>query len=114
MKFTLFSALSGRLDELDYKTVFSNTKYLALKHETESKKMKEPMVILTKSGIRILKEKWGIMVNKNGYKSTNAINLNSTKYLERSGDTQKLDDYLLNLVLPFYTKPERYRMIEMN
>ena len=98
------------MDEFDYKTIFNNTKYLALKHETENNNKKEPMVILTKSGISILKEKWGKAVNKNGDKSTNAINPKSTIYLERRGDAQIYDNFLLNLVLPFYTEPERYMM----
>ena len=101
--------MSRKLDEFDYKTIFNNPKYLALKHETVTCK-KEPMVILTKIGISILKEKWGKVVNKNGNKSTNVINPKLTLYLERHDDAITYDNFILKLVLAFYTKPERYRM----
>ena len=96
---------------MDYKTIFNNVKYLALKHETGNSEKKDPMVILTKSGIGVLREKWGETVNKYGDKSTNAEYPKAPISRERHADAQRYDNLLLDQLLPFYTPPERYSFI---
>ena len=99
--------MGPRLDDGDYKTICNNVKYLALKEETVKGNMKFPMVILTKSGVSYLKEKWGRSVNKNGERSNNKENQPTTTSTEGHADAQRIDNDLINLILPFFTDPER-------
>ena len=103
----LFSALGPRLDEGDYKTICNNVKYLALKEETVHGNKKDPMVTLTKSGVSYLEEKWGISVDKKGEKRNNKGNRTPTTLSEQHANVQRLDNHLINLILPFFTDPER-------
>ena len=103
----LFSALGPRLDEGDYKTICNNVKYLALKEETVHGNKKDPMVTLTKSGVSYLEEKWGISVDKNGEKRTTKGNQTPKTSSEQRVDAQILDNHLINLILPFFTDPDR-------
>ena len=99
--------MGPRLDDGDYKTICNNVKYLALKEETVKGNMKFPMVIVAKSGVSYLKEKWGRSVNKNGERSNNKENQPTTSSTERHADAQRIDNDLINLILPFFTDPER-------
>jgi hypothetical protein len=97
--------LLPRLDEADLKTITSNPKYKALKKETMDKDSNGSLVILTKAGVAYLKETCGADVDKNGVKrqERNACTPISAK---RHKNAQKVDNDLLNLVLPFFTDPE--------
>jgi hypothetical protein len=104
----IFSALSVRLDEGDFKTIIENPKYKALKFETLQKT--EPMVILNPSGVLYLKEKWGLNLNKNGEKRM----LNETvkesvnhSVVNKQKDMQRLENRMLSLVTTYYTSPEK-------
>ena len=95
------------MDQNDYNTICDNVKYLALKHETAAGCVDEPLVILTKSGVSYLKQQWGKTVNKNGKKCKNAENNPPPQTFARHADAQRVDNDLLNIVLPFYKDPER-------
>ena len=103
----LFSALAPRLDDGDYKTICNNVKYHVLKEETINGSTKDPMVILTKSGVTYLKEKLGVSVDKNGTKRTNKENQTPKTSAKHHAEAQRLDNHLINLILPFFTDPER-------
>ena len=64
------------------------------------------MLTLTKSGVLCLKEKWGISVDKNGEKRINKENQTPTTPKQHA-HAQKLDNHLINLILPFFTAPDR-------
>ena len=94
-----------RLDEADLKTITNNPKYKALKKENMDKDSNGSLVILTIAGLAYLKETCGADVDKNRGKrqELNACTSISTK---RHKNAQKVDNDLLNLVLPFVTDPE--------
>ena len=102
-----FSALGNRLDEGDYRTIIDNPKYKVLKHETENKI--KGMIILNPSGVTLLKDKWGLSVNKNGDKRLKHDTLpqgDKEMIAGRMKDIQKLNNKILNLVLGYYHEPK--------
>ena len=79
---------------------------LALKEETKIGEEHDPLVILTKRGIAYLDKQWSKQVNKNGKK----VHGKSSRVLEipeRQANVQRLDNRIINLVLPFYKAPDR-------
>ena len=88
-----------------------NPKYKALKFETMNKT--DQCVILTTAGVSYLKEKWGEVVNKNGMKIgpksfLHVISHKKNTSAPKHADLQRFDNRLYNLVVPFYTLPERF------
>ena len=89
-----------------------NPKYKALKFETMNKT--DQCVILTTAGVSYLKEKCGEVVNKNGMKIVDPKSflhvISHTKNASafKNADIQRFDNRLFNLVVPFYTLPERF------
>ena len=73
--------------------------------ENMNKDSNGSLVILTKAGVAYLKEICGVNVDKNGVKrqEKNACTPISSK---RQKNAQKVDNDLLNIVLPFFDDPE--------
>ena len=102
-----FSALGNRLDEGDYRTIMDNHKYKILKYETDNRI--NGMIVLNPSGVSLLKEKWGLTVNKNGDKRRNHDTLpggEKEMISLRKKDIRKLNNRILKLVLSYYHEPK--------
>ena len=69
----------------------------------------DPMVILTNFGLTYLKNQWGENVNKNGKKNEDKVKPkpDETVTQVKHADVQRFDNRLINLLLPYYTSPEK-------
>lgn len=109
------STLGPRLNLEDFKTITNNVKYLALRQEAAHGGSEDPLVILTKSGVEYLQKQWGKSVNKNGKRCPPPNSDDARQQIPgRRGEAQRYDNTLFNLILPYYTAPERYDLIQSN
>lgn len=103
----IFSALSPRLDDADFKTIVDNPKYKVLKHETMTQT--SGMVILHPSGVAYLNDTWNLKVNKNGEKrlKNDTMRENEKVFLgNKAKEMHRLNNRIRDLVAQYYQDPK--------